>query len=284
MKVLRTTAQQAAWVLSIGAVVVALVLALPRGGGLQSPPTEIGPSGENRPTQTPAGYPGRVLASQAPSGYSGPEPTSDYVVGQPTQQALILEPTRGTETEEVRLTAEARIAEVTPITQVGPRTIVDSDGYFSLEVPEGWWGSTTEIWRGYFATQIFLRNFADDDATDVKHLPEGAIVIFIGQRRFDDVTVDAVLKDQMTRQVDVAEEFEAGSGDGLRFTSVQPFQLGPFSALEYYMTNADQDVARYLAFAHEDRMISIYIRPGTADSPTMDEALAILSTLTFLAQ
>lgn len=64
---------------------------------------------------------------------------------------------------------------------------------------------------------------------------------------------------------------------------MQPLQLGPYAAFEYYLITPEQIAVRFIAFAHETRLIFISLSP--ANSPAQDEAMAaalrILETLTF---
>jgi len=169
-------------------------------------------------------------------------------------------------------TASAQGPTPTPIVLVGPRTLVDGTRQYSLELPEGWWAVAV--------AGTTLTNYDSDKLTDVHQLPPGGIKVYLGIGSLDGLSVNELIENKKAREVAAYNEDAPGSADNLKFTDVQPLQLGPHPAFEYYMTTPEQFVIRYIVLSQDDRIITIAISP--ADSRAMDEALMILSTLTFL--
>lgn len=275
MKVIQRTAQQIIWLAVVVVVIVAAILIFPTlSRGLQAPSTAISQSTQADSTPTPAGYPGpevsalltaQAVPTQTPEGYPGPEATVSPADADATLAAIVA-------TMWAEATASAQGPTATPIVLVGPRTIVDSTGQYSFELPEGWWATAL--------AGTSLTNYGGDKLTDVNQFPPGGMKVDIGIDSLNGRTVNEWLAYFMALAVEGENALLEGSGSDMTFTEVQALQLGPHSAYEYYMTTPQQVVYRQIAIPQDDRIIIIGIRP--VDSPAMDEALLILSTLKFL--
>jgi len=176
----------------------------------------------------PVGYPPPATrfppTLTLPSGYPQPPATATWSPAQFTAIAQTGQAFVATNVAEATHVA-TRIAELTasapPNPRVGPQTIYDPEGHYSLQLFEGW--------RAYIGGTTVIVNYDESQAPDVHTFPEGGLKIQIGAgnlpagKTFDQWLTEWIA---LETSVDVA-------GKGASATKPQPYTLGRYNGVTF---------------------------------------------------
>jgi hypothetical protein len=161
----------------------------------------------------------------------------------------------------------------TPIgTVMGPQTVQSMDGDFQLELLPGW--------RAYLGSTTLIMNYDDSKIGEEGDLlPPGSLNIQIGVGRLPpEQSLDHWLTEWITVQM---TNFQAPDQPTLASPTPQPYVLGSHQGITYNIS-AQPSFMQIILPVSDGRLIVIGLRPN--DSPTLPEALSMLSTLVILPE
>jgi hypothetical protein len=221
-------------------------------------------------TQALEGYPLPEVTTYPPTGYPPPPATLPPPEATAIQATFDAEATMVMATMIAEMTASAPPPLPTPGPIVGPQTIADPVNHFSLNLLSGWRASVPS--PNALAGVTDIVNYDVETVEDIHGYPLGGLKIQIGAGKLPSgQSFDQWLSDWLTYRT---IEFP-----GPRPTPTEPipYQLGSYEGVTFTRIGLDYPVMEIALPLSNERVMSISLVP--ADSPALEEALSMLSTL-----
>jgi hypothetical protein len=222
----------------------------------------------------PVGYPPPATrfppTLTLPSGYPQPPATSTWSPAQFTAIAQTGEAFVATNVAEATQAA-TRIAEMTASApsnpRIGPQTVYDLEGQYSLQLFEGW--------RAYVGGTTVIVNYDTSQQLDSHTYPPGGLKIQIGVGKLEEgQSFDAWLSHWRS----ISTSFDK-LVPTLEATEPLPITVGAYGGVTYYIGDVRR-VKEIVLPLPDGRIVIIGLTP--AESPAMQEALSMLATLNAL--
>ncbi|HLB46157.1 MAG TPA: hypothetical protein VJL59_03935 [Anaerolineales bacterium] len=252
--------------LAVFALVLVVVFRAVSQGGVGGAPAATQPAQGYPPPQETVEIP--ATPSPLPPGY--PPPVTSAVEATAWHSTQVAQSTALAATVAAEIIATSCAPTPTPQgALVGPQTIRDPGGHFSLTLLPGWYASAVGI--------TVITNYDTEKISDVHTFPSGGLKIQIGVGKLES---GQSFEQWLSNWIAVSISPPPDSGlPGLTATEPQPYILGNYEGVTYFI-NDEYRIMEIVLPVRDRRVIIIGLTP--ADSPALTEALSMLASLEVL--